>query len=271
MNITLTDLKAISDSFLAFAPKLVGSLLTLIVGWWLIGRLMRKSQEVLASKGVDPGLLGFFKSSGEVLLKITLIITFASMLGVKTASLIALLGSIGLAIGLALQGSLSNIAGGVLILIFKPFKVGDYIEAKSTQGTVREINVFSTVLESPDKKTVFVPNGLMISDCITNYTETPIRRIDLVVGVEYGADLTEVREVIGKILAETEQVLPEPEPIISVHDLGASSVNIAVRPWVKNSDFLSTKFKLNEQILKKFKERNIGIPFPQMDVHLTKA
>jgi small conductance mechanosensitive channel len=198
-------------------------------------------------------------------------ITAVQELGVASHSFVAVIGAAGLAIGLALQGSLANFAAGVMIIGFRPFKAGDYIEAGGTAGTVQEVQIFSTFLKTPDNKLVIVPNGSITSDTITNYSATGTRRLDLVFGIGYGDDMKKAKQIIEETLGQDERVLEDPKPVIAVAELGDSSVNIVARPWVKTGDYWDLRFHLTETIKRRFDEEGISIPFPQRDVHLFQA
>jgi small conductance mechanosensitive channel len=199
------------------------------------------------------------------------IIAALGQLGVQTASLVAVLGAAGLAVGLALQGSLANFAAGLLLIIFKPFKVGDFIEGGGVSGVVEEVGIFTTMMNSPDNKKLVVPNAKMTSDNIVNYTAKQVRRVDLVAGVSYRDDLDKVKRVLGEILAADSRILKDPAPTVGVLALAESSVNLAVRPWVKTADYWDVFFATQESIKKRFDAEGISIPFPQQDVHLHKA
>ena len=189
-------------------------------------------------------------------------------MGVETTSIIALLGAAGLAIGLALQGSLANFAAGILIVIFRPYKVGDYIEAGTNVGTVKDIQIFSTVLRTTDNKSIVVPNGSIMDGSITNYSEQPTRRIDIIASCSYEDDLDKVKQVLKTILDSEDRILTEPKPQIAVSELAESSVNFIVRPWVNSSDYLPVMYSLLEQIKKTFDQEGISIPYPQSDIHI---
>jgi small conductance mechanosensitive channel len=191
-----------------------------------------------------------------------------NQIGVQTTSFIAIIGAAGLAIGLALQGSLANLAAGVLIILFRPYKVGDYIEGGGVAGTVEEVQIFTTILKTPDNKTIIVPNGQIMGGTITNFSAMAERRIDLVVGVGYDADLDKTRQVLTDLLSADQRILEEPATLIGVVELADSSVNLVVRPWVKTADYWSVYFDLNERIKKRFDVEGITIPFPQRDVHV---
>lgn len=197
-----------------------------------------------------------------------IIIAALATLGVQTTSFIAVIGAAGLAIGFALQGSLSNFAAGVMIIIFRPFKVGDYVEVGGASGTVEAIHIFSTIVNTPDNKKIIIPNSRVSGDTITNYSANDIRRVDLVVGVSYGDDIRKAKQILEKILSEEQRILKDPPFTIGVMELGDSSVNFAVRPWVKTSDYWAVYFDLTERVKTTFDENGISIPFPQRDIHL---
>ncbi|MDO3384609.1 mechanosensitive ion channel [Gilvimarinus sp. SDUM040013] len=229
----------------------------------LIGKLLRRTQ-------LDNILVEFIQAIANALLLIFVIIAALDQLGVDTTSLIALIGAAGLAIGLALQGSLQNFAAGFLLLVFRPFTAGHYIEAGGTAGVVKTIGIFTTTLNSPDNKEIIVPNGAIYSGNIINYSALPTRRVDLVFGIGYGDDIKKAKEIMESVVAADERILAEPAPQIAVSELADSSVNFVVRPWVDSADFWPVKFDLTEKIKLAFDENGISIPFPQMDVHLSK-
>jgi small conductance mechanosensitive channel len=206
----------------------------------------------------------------NALLLLFVIVAALDRLGVNTTSLIAVLGAAGLAVGLALQGSLQNFAAGFLLLVLRPFKSGDFIEAAGTMGVVEKISIFSTIMRTPDNKEVIVPNGAIYSGNIINYSARSTRRVDMIFGIGYGDDIKQARDIIAQIISADERVLPEPETVIAVSELGASSVNFVVRPWVKTEDYWPVKFDLTEEIKLAFDKNGISIPFPQMDVHWIK-
>jgi small conductance mechanosensitive channel len=216
----------------------------------------------------DPALASFFCKLAYGALLVLVVIAAVGQLGVQTTAFIAVLGAAGLAVGLALQGSLANFAAGVLLIVFRPFRAGDYIEAAGTAGSVEEINLFTTKLRTPDNRTVIVPNAQVTDGTITNYSARDTRRLDLQFGVSYGDDLDQVKRVIGEVLAAESRLEKEPEPTIGLLSLGDSSVNFAVRPWVKTADYWAVFFDLQEAMKKRFDAEGISIPFPQRDVHL---
>ena len=261
-------LERIEDIVLIYGPKLLGAIAVLIIGLWLVGFLTRNFSKILDKRNVDPSLKPFFKSMVNILLKVLLVISVLSMLGIEMTSFIAILGAAGLAIGLALSGTLQNLAGGVMILIFKPYKVGDFIDAKGHTGTVKEIQIFNTILKTPDNKTIIIPNGELSNSSMTNYSTEELRRVDWKIGIGYGDDADKAKEVLRNMLEADERVLKDPAVFIALSELGDSSVNFAVRAWVKAPDYWGLFFDINEKVYKEFDKVGLNIPFPQMDVHL---
>ncbi|WP_236890094.1 mechanosensitive ion channel family protein [Desulfoluna limicola] len=252
-----------------YGLKVVAALAIFIIGRIAAGMLRGVLKKMMEKGQVEPTLTSFICSVSYVAMLAFVIIAALGKLGVQTASFVAVLGAAGLAVGLALQGSLSNFASGVLLVIFTPFKVGDYVEAGGTSGTVEEISIFSTIIKSPDNKRIIVPNASVTGANIINHTANDQRRVDLVVGVGYGDDIDLVRTTLQEILAKDDRLLAEPAPTIGVVELAESSVNLVVRPWVKTADYWAVYFDLNEAIKKTFDEKGISIPFPQRDLHLT--
>ena len=245
-------------------------ILIFIIGLMLSKALTAGLRRLLGRIGLDNLLVNFVCSISYTLMMLMVIIAALDQLGVDTTSLIALLGAAGLAIGLALQGSLQNFASGVLLIVFRPFKTGDYVDIAGTSGTVREINIFSTTLNTPDNKETIVPNGAIYSGLITNYSSKAERRVDMVFGIGYGDDLLKAKSVLKEILDADQRILKDPGATIAVAELGDSSVNFAVRPWVKSADYWGVLFDITEQVKLRFDAEGISIPFPQMDVHLAK-
>ncbi|HEU20456.1 MAG TPA: mechanosensitive ion channel [Deltaproteobacteria bacterium] len=253
-----------------YGLKIIAAVLIFIVGRW-IAKLLRNILEKVMRKGdVDETLISFVGHLTYILLITVIVIAALNQLGIQTTSFIAIIGAAGLAVGLALQGSLANFAAGVLMVIFRPFNVGDYIEAGGTAGTVNEINVFTTLLTTPDNRVIIIPNAKITGDNIINYSARDKRRMDLVFGVGYGDNLQKVKDVISDVLAGERRVLKDPAPTIGLLELADSSVNFAVRPWVRTSEYWPVFFELKEAIKKRFDEEGISIPFPQHDVHLHK-
>jgi len=259
------------DLITFYGLKVIAAIAILVIGRYvsiavrnLLRRMMRKSH-------VEETLVSFVSNVGYAALLAFVVIAALGQLGVHTASFVAVIGAAGLAIGLALQGSLANFAAGVLMIIFKPFKAGDYIEAGGVAGTVEGINIFTTELKSPDNRKIIVPNAKVTGDNIVNYSAKDQRRIDIVAGVSYRDDLDKVRRVLENILGEDDRILKDPAPTIGVLALADSSINFAVRPWVKTADYWAVYFDTHEKIKKRFDAEGISIPFPQRDVHLYKV
>ncbi|MBN1436141.1 MAG: mechanosensitive ion channel [Sedimentisphaerales bacterium] len=251
-----------------YGMDVISAIAILIVGRIVAGIARGLLKKLLVRSRVDETLVTFVTKVVYVALMVFIIIAAVGKLGVQTTSFVAVIGAAGLAVGLALQGSLSNFAAGVLLIIFKPFKVGDFIEAGGATGVVEEIGIFTTEMKSPDNKKIIVPNAKLMGDNITNYTAKEQRRIDIVAGVSYSADLDKVRKVLQGICSEDERILAEPAPTIGVLELADSSVNFVVRPWVKTADYWDVYFATQEKIKKRFDAEGIGIPFPQRDVHM---
>lgn len=255
------------DLLVIYGMRMLMALLMLVVGLWLIGRFVNLMGTVMIKREVDESLLPFLKSLISITLKIVLILSIISVLGVPTASFLAVLGSAGLAIGLALQGSLSNFAGGVLILTVKPFRKGDFITALSVSGTVNTINLLNTVLKTPDNQTIYIPNGQLAGATITNFSVEPTRRLVIEFGISYGDDIKKAKSIIEAQVKADERILQEPAPVIAVVSLGNSAVNISTRVWVKREDYWAVNFALHENVKYQFDAEDITIPFPQRDVH----
>ncbi|MBY5993575.1 mechanosensitive ion channel domain-containing protein [Ferrimonas balearica] len=255
------------DMTLSYGPKLMLAIIVLLMGLWFIRGLVKVVDKSMDKANVDITLQRFLLSIISVGLKFVLVVIFASMIGVETASLVAMLGAAGLAIGLALQGSLANFAGGVLILLFKPFKFGDVIEAQGFLGRVHEIQIFNTILLTMDNQKVVIPNGLLSNGCVKNLFSEPTRRVDLTFGISYDDDIAIAKEVLAKVIGEDSRILKDPEPEIYVSAHADSSVNLLVRPWVNSDDYWPVYFDLIERVKIAFDHNNITIPFPQRDVH----
>lgn len=262
------QMSAMVDWLSQFGLKLVAALVVFFIGKWLARKISNLLKRGMQKADTDPTLIGFVGNITYFGLLTMVIIAAVGQLGVQTTSFIAVLGAAGLAIGLALQGSLANFAAGVLMIIFRPFKAGDYIEAAGTAGSVEEVQLFTTTLKTPDNKIVIIPNAQVTADTITNYSARDTRRLDLVFGVGYGDDLDKVKRVIWEVLNEESRLLKDPEPVVAVLNLGESSVDFAVRPWVNSSDYWGVFFDLNEKMKKRFDQEGISIPFPQRDLHV---
>jgi len=251
-----------------YGLKAIAALVILVFGRLVAKALRATIKRVLQKGKVDDTLVLFTSSVSYVAIMAFVIIAALGQLGIQTTSFVAILGAAGLAVGLALQGSLANFAAGVLMIIFKPFKVGDYIEGGGVSGSVEEIGIFTTELKSPDNRKIIVPNAKMTSDNIVNYSAKDTRRVDIVAGVSYGDDIDKVKRVLEGILASDERVLKDPAPTIGILELADSSVNFAVRPWVRTSDYWDVFFATQESIKKRFDAEGISIPFPQQDIHV---
>ncbi len=253
-----------------YGPNLLFAILTLVISLWLVKLIVKGVKKGLDKGDTEATLKGFIVSLLSVLLKIMVYITALGMLGVEMTSFIAILAAAGLAVGLALSGTLQNFAGGVMILFFKPFKVGHFVEAQGHMGTVKEIQIFVTILTTPDNKTVIIPNGPLATGSLTNFSRQPNRRVDWTFGIGYGDDLDKAYEVLKRLLSEDDRVLNDPEPFLALKELGDSSVDITVRAWVDAADYWPVFFRMNEQVYKTFDKEGLSIPFPQRDVHLFK-
>lgn len=274
MEMNVDELVKMSEAWmpmvLEYSGKLTLAVITLLIGWWLISRLTSSIGRMLAARKVDRALSSFIGSLVSIVLRILLLISVASMIGVETTSFIAMIGAAGLAIGLALQGSLANFAGGVLIMLFRPFRAGDWIEAQGVSGSVDSIQIFHTTLKTGDNKVVIVPNGSLSNGHITNYSREPRRRADINIGIDYSSDIKKAREVLLEI-AQDPRVHVDPAPVVFVTGLGDSAVNLSLRVWVATGDFWPVTFSFTEQAKERLTEAGIGIPFPQRVVHLAKA
>ena len=256
---------------LDFAMNLVTALVIFFVGRFIVRLLTRGLRKLMEKRKVDQTLVTFVTNLASMALLAFVIIAAIGALGIQTTSLIAILGAAGLAVGLALQGSLSNFAAGVLIVLFRPYKVGDWVEAAGVSGAVEEVQILTTILKTGDNKQVIVPNGQIMDSIITNYSANDTRRVDMVVGVSYDDNLDKVRSTIEELVSADERILAEPACTIAVSELADSSVNFVVRPWVKTSDYWGVMFDLTEAIKKRFDKDGIAIPFPQQDVYLHKV
>jgi small conductance mechanosensitive channel len=252
----------------SFGLNLLAAVAILLIGRWAAKLIHKGLVKALEKARLEPILVRFLGNVAYALVMVFVILGAINQLGVQTASLIALLGAAGLAVGLAMQGSLANLAAGVLLIIFRPYRIGDFVEGGGTTGTVEEVQIFTTVLKTPDNRRVIVPNSQMMSGTITNFSAHDHRRVDLTVGVSYDADSDHVREVLKSVLAADERVLPEPEPVIAMLAHGDSSVDWIVRPWVRTTDYWAFYWHAMEAIKRAFDREGISIPYPQRDVHI---
>lgn len=265
-------MKWLSDTGVDYGMKLLGAIAVLIIGLWIIKFLSKRVFTLMNKTDITSALKSFIKSIFSVTLKIILIISVLGMIGIQMTTFIAMLAAASLAIAMAFNGSLSNFAGGVMILFFKPFKIGDYITAQGHSGTVKEIQIFVTILTTPDNKTIILPNGSLSNGAMTNNSTQTVRRVDWTFGIGYGDDYDVAKQMIMGFINEDKRVLNEPaEPFIVLGELADSSVNITVRVWVNPADFWGVFFDMNEKFYKNADKHNINIPFPQMDIHLDKT
>lgn len=247
--------------------SIIVAVIIYFVGRAIISLVNRMLGSMMERRKVDPTIQSFMMSLVNILLLMLLVISVVSALGVNTTSFAALLASAGVAVGMALSGNLQNLAGGIVILLFRPFKVGDYIEAQGAGGTVSEIQIFHTILTTPDNKKLYIPNGSLSSGNITNFSREALRRVELTVSIEYGEDVDKVRGVLQELLAADDRIQKDPAPFIALGALAGSSVNLTVRVWVNSSDYWDVFFQTNEAIYKEFNSRGIKFPFPQLTVH----
>ena len=246
---------------------ILAAIIIYIVGRFIIKQIGRLVSKILEKRKLEISVQTFLKSLLNILLNLILAFAIVSKLGVETTSFAAILASAGVAIGMALSGNLSNFAGGLIILVFKPFKVGDYIDGQNASGTVKEIQIFHTILATTDNRIIYVPNGALSSNAITNYSKQEMRRVEWVFGVEYGEDVQRVRTVLQRIIYADKRILDTPAPIIVLGSLSASSVDITVRVWVKTADYWNVLYDINEIVYTTFNKEGIGFPFPQLTVH----
>ena len=250
--------------------RILMAVLIFVVGRFLISFINKMVARLLVRRKVEPSVQSFLKSMVSILLMALLIVAIISELGIETTSFAALLASAGVAIGMALSGNLQNFAGGLIVLLFRPFKVGDWIESQGESGTVREIQIFHTILTTADNKVVYIPNGALSSGTIVNYSREDTRRVDFVIGVEYGENFDKVESTTRRIIAADSRILQTPAPFVALHALDASSVNVTIRVWVKTSDYWDVYFNMNKQIYATFNAEGIGFPFPQLTIHQAK-
>jgi small conductance mechanosensitive channel len=263
-----TYLDKIIDFGFEYAPKLIGGILVLFIGLWVTNLITKAVGKSLEKSSIDQSLVPFLRSITNIILKALVVITVMGMIGIEMTSFVAIIGAAGLAVGLALSGTLQNFSGGVIILILKPFKIGDFIEAQGFSGTVKEINIFSTMLNTPDKKLVIIPNGPLSTDALINYSTEPLRRVDWKFGVAYGDDVENFKKAINQFIAEDDRILKDPASFIGLSELADSSVNFAVRVWVDSPNYWGVFFDMNEKVYTKFPDYDLNIPFPQIDVHV---
>ena len=256
------------ELLMPFAINIAIAIAIYIIGSWIANQIVKFVDKLMKLKNIDEALHGFLHGIIATLLKFIVVIVAVEQLGIDTTSLLALLGAAGLAVGLALKDSLSNFAAGVMLIIFKPFKIGDFVEAGGTAGIVEKITVFNTVFRSPDNKEMIVPNAQVYGGTIVNVTAKPTRRVDLVIGIGYDDDIKKARDLIFDVLNNDERILKDPAPVVAIDELGDSSVNFVVRPWCKTADYWNVKWDTLENVKATFDANGVSIPFPQQDVHL---
>ncbi len=262
-----TVLKHVFDWCVNAGGNLIGALLIFIIGRFVIKIIKKLVFSFMEKRKTDPSITGFVRSLLNITLNILLAVAIVNRLGIETTSFAALIASAGLAIGMALSGNLQNFAGGLIILILKPYKVGDFIESQTISGTVKEIQIFHTILTTPDNKLVYIPNGSLSSGTITNYNQNPTRRVEWIFSVEYGEDINKVEEIVKTTVEADKRILATPEPFFAVNALDSSSVNVIIRAWVNNADFWPVRFDMNRSIYEAFNKESINFPFPQITVH----
>ena len=260
----------INDYAIPWVINIAMAIAIYVIGRIVVGFLLSIFRRVMSKSKYDDMLVDFLEAILSAILMLFVIVASLDQLGVDTTSLVAILGAAGLAIGLSLQDSLKNFAAGVMLLVFKPFKAVDFVEAAGTAGSIKKIGIFTTTMNTPDNKEIIVPNGNVYSGNITNYSAKDTRRVDMVVGIGYDADLLKAKQVLQEMIAADDRILAEPAPTVAVSELADSSVNFVVRPWVNAADFWAVKFDFTEQVKLRFDKEGISIPFPQMDVHLHK-
>ncbi len=271
----MDNLESITATMIGWATlygvKIIVALLIFVIGKWVAKKLSGVAAKVMESREVDEALVNFISSLVYYALFIFVIIAALGQIGIQTASFVAIVGAAGLAIGLAMQGSLSNFAAGVLIIIFKPFKIGDFVEMAGTSGVIENIMIFTTEMKTGDNKKVIVPNSSVLGGVITNYSANATRRVDLVVGIGYDDDIDKARSALEDLINADERILKDPAPLVAVSELADSSVNFVVRSWVNSADYWGVYFGLTEAVKKRFDQDGISIPYPQQDIHLQKV
>ncbi len=264
-------LSSLGELLIPFGLKILSAIIIYFFGVWLINKLKKLTRSLMDKREVDVSLRSFIISFISVALNILLLLTIIGVLGINTTSFAALLAAGGLAVGMALSGTLQNFAGGVMILLFKPFKIGDFVEAQGYMGTIKEIKITNTLMTTPDNKMIIVPNGPLANGIINNFSRTGVRRVEWKIGLSYGDNLPAAKELILKMMNEDSRVLKEPaEPFAALDQMADSSIVIVARAWVKTEDFWDLYFKINEDIYIKYPQNGFSFPFPQMDVYLKK-
>ncbi len=251
-----------------YGTRILVALVILVIGKWIAGVIRKALRGGMERQNVDPVIVGFLSSIAYYLLMVAVVISAVGQLGIKTTSFIAVLGAAGLAVGLALQGSLSNFASGILIILFRPFKIGDFVEVGGVMGVVDEIGILMTEMHTVDNKGIVMPNAEIMNGHIVNFNARDTRRLDMTFGISYGDDIDKAKAILTDIIESDERCLKDPAPTIAIAELGDSSVNFVVRPWVKGTDYWGVLFDVHETVKKRFDAEGVSIPFPQRDVHL---
>ena len=270
-DMTFSDILAMLVEWgIEIIAKIAIAFVIYLIGRWLIGRLIKVINNICDKRGVEVSLQRFFDNMIKVLLYICLVLTIVGVLGINTTSLVAMFASASLAIGMALSGTLQNFAGGVMILILRPYRIGDYVEAQGQAGTIKEITLFNTVITTADNKIIYVPNNTISSGIINNYSQAATRRVDWNVTISYGDDVEAARRVLMQMMTEDRRVKQDPAPVVYLTSLGSDAVNISARAWVDNADYWGVYFELNERIYNELPKHGLHFPFPQLSVHIEK-
>ena len=272
MEFSIESTQNLIDTYLIpYGINLVFAIIIFIVGKWLAKTITSLTSKLMKKANLDEILVGFIAGIIKSILMLFVIVAALGKLGVDTTSLIALIGAAGLAVGLSLQSSLQNFAAGVMLIVFRPFKTGDFVEAAGISGVIEKITIFTTQMRTGDNKQMIVPNGQIYGGVITNFSAKETRRVDMIFGIGYDADIKKAKEVLNDILSKDERILEDPKPVVAVSELADSSVNFVVRPWVNSADYWAVFFDTHEAVKLAFDEAGISIPFPQMDIHLDKS
>jgi small conductance mechanosensitive channel len=260
-------LSSLVEGGMVLAKNIVFAVIVYFAGKYLIKTLYKIIKRIMERRNIDASVQSFVNNLIKIVLQVTLFIVVIGVLGIKTASIMTLIAGASVGIGLALSGTLQNFANGIMLLLFRPYKVGDYIETQGIGGTVKEVQIFHTILKTADNKTIYVPNGTMNTSVMANFSQAATRRIDLTVGIDYGEDFDKVKSVVSQIIARETRILAEPQPLIEITKLADSSVNVIVRIWVKSADYWNVYFNMNQTIYATFNENKINFPFPQLTIH----
>jgi len=261
-------LQFVKGSVAIYGVRIITAVIIFLIGWWIAKAIAAGVAKVMRRRDIDETLVGFIRSLVYFGLLVFVIIAAIDRLGVQTTSLVAILGAAGLAVGFALKDTLANFGAGVLIIVFKPFRVGDFVDAGGQMGTVKKVSIFNTVLGSPDNRKVMLPNSMVLASAITNFSDVDMRRVDLVFGISYEDNIKTAKDILMKIITSDERVLKDPAPVVAVSELADSSVNLVCRPWVKPGDYWGVHFDTLEKGKAELEAAGITIPFPQTDVHL---